>query len=158
MRLKLPERPPRSEVNHRKGGIPLARNILKTTILPIGLAGLWITASEFVRNEIFFKSHWTGHFRSLGLEFKTLPLNGALWMVWSFILAYAIFFLLRHMSLKRAMLLAWLTAFVLMWVTAFNLQVLPVKLLMAAVPLSLLEVAVAGLIIKTLESLRRSGG
>jgi len=37
-----------------------------------------------------------------------------------------------------------------MWITVYNLQVLPVRLLIVAVPLSLLEVLVAGIIIRKL--------
>jgi len=35
-----------------------------------------------------------------------------------------------------------------MWITAFNLQVLPLNLLILAIPFSLIEVLVAALIIK----------
>jgi hypothetical protein len=69
-------------------------------------------------------------------------------MIWSFTLAYVIFKLSQKFSFKEAILLSWLAAFVMMWVTVYNLQVLPLKLLVAAVPLSLFEVAVAGFIIK----------
>ena len=121
---------------------------MKKTALPIALAGIWITASEFVRNQFLFNSYWVDHFRSLGLKFETLPLNGILWMIWSFLLAYGIFELLRKFSFGKTILLAWVPAFVLMWITIFNLQVLPLKLLVPAVPLSLIEVAIGGLIIR----------
>ena len=118
-------------------------------IIPIVLAGLWITFSEFVRNELLFKNYWVQHFDSLGLHFQTLPLNGIFWLIWSFILAYVIFKLLQKFSFAEAMILAWLTAFVMMWLTIYNLQVLPLALLWFAVPLSMVEVLVAGWIIKS---------
>jgi hypothetical protein len=127
---------------------------MKKAILPIALAGIWITASEFVRNEFLFKRYWVDHFDSLGLRFTTHPLNGVLWMIWSFLLAYAIFRLLQKFSFRETLCLAWLPAFVMMWITIFNLQVLPPKLLWPAVPLSLIEVAVAGAII---QKIRKSG-
>ena len=121
--------------------------IMKKIILPVFLSGIWITFSEFIRNEFLFKSYWVDHYQSLNLKFETLPLNGILWAIWSFILAYVIIQLLQYFSFLRTLLIAWLTAFVMMWITIYNLQVLPLMLLLAAVPLSLLEVVVAELII-----------
>ena len=113
-------------------------------------AGIWITVSEFLRNEILFKNYWVEHYGSLGLKFATLPINGLLWMVWSFALAFMICKLLEKFSFHETMILAWLSAFVMMWITIYNLQVLPILLLIPAIPLSLVEVIVAGWIIKRL--------
>ncbi len=125
--------------------------IMKKTIVPILIAGIWITISEFVRNEFLFKKYWIEHFDSLGIEFETLPINGILWMVWSFFLAYVIFKLLEKFSMKETIFLAWLPAFVMMWIAIHNLQVLPLKLLIAAVPLSLVEVAIAVVIVEKIK-------
>jgi hypothetical protein len=122
----------------------------KTSWKAVIAAGIWVTISEFVRNEFLFKSYWASHFSAIGLTFETLPLNGLLWMAWSFVLSYLIFRLLQKFSFKETVFLAWLAAFLMMWITAFNLQVLPVSLLLFAVPLSILEVTVAGLIIEKL--------
>ena len=130
---------------------------MKKTILPVLFSGVWITVSEFVRNEFLFKSYWVDHYQSLNLKFQTLPLNGILWTVWSFILAYVILELLQKFSFLRTLLIAWLTAFVMMWITIYNLQVLPLMLLLAAVPLSLLEVVIAELIIKKCRGRNQSG-
>lgn len=123
---------------------------MKKAILPILVAGVWITISEFVRNEFLFKSIWVKHYHSLGLVFSTEVFNGIMWMVWSFLLAWLIYRLLPKFSFLETIFLAWLPSFVMMWITIFNLQVLPLLLLIAAVPLSILEVLVAGWIIKTL--------
>ena len=123
---------------------------MKERILSVVVAGIWIVVSEFVRNEFLFKSYWIDHYNSIGLEFQALPLNGILWLVWSFILAYLIFRLLQKFSFSETVFLSWLAAFVMMWITIYNLQVLPVRLLIVAVPLSLLEVLVAGIIIQKL--------
>jgi len=122
--------------------------MMKKTIVPVVLAGFWITLSEFVRNEFLLKKVWSNHFASLGLTFETLPVNGVLWMVWSFCLAFFLFRLLRYAAFKEAVALTWLVAFVMMWITIYNLQVLPLTLLAAAVPLSVVEVAVAGFVIR----------
>jgi hypothetical protein len=79
-----------------------------------------------------------------------MPVNGLLWLIWSFILAYTISKLLPKFSFKETIVLAWLSAFVMMWFTLYNLQTLPLPLLLFAIPLSFLEVFVAGVIIKKL--------
>lgn len=120
----------------------------KINWLKILAAGFWIVVSEFIRNEFLFKSYWVDHFNSLNLTFETLPINGLLWTVWSFGLAFLISKLLTKFSSRETIVIAWLTAFVLMWITAFNLQVLPLPLLIFAIPLSLFEVWIATLILK----------
>lgn len=121
---------------------------MKEKIFSVVAAGVWIVVSEFVRNEFLFKSYWVDHYNSIGLKFETLPLNGILWLVWSFAMAYLIFRLLQKFSFSEAVFLAWLAGFVMMWITIYNMQVLPVRILIVAVPLSLLEVLVAGVIIR----------
>lgn len=111
--------------------------------MPILLSGLWITISEFIRNELLFKSYWTNHYQSLHLIFETKPINGMLWMVWSFLLAFFLSKMIVKFSKLEAIGLTWLVAFVMMWITIFNLQVLPITLLLFAIPLSLLEVWIA---------------
>lgn len=121
---------------------------MKNPLLAVFAAGIWITLSEFIRNEFLFKSHWVEHYQTLGLIFATRPVNGILWMLWSFMLAYVIYHLLDKYAYFKAVLLSWLTAFVMMWVTVYNLQVLPLRLLIFAVPLSLFEVWLAAVIIR----------
>lgn len=123
---------------------------MKSSILSIMLAGLWISISEFVRNEFLFKKYWTDHYSSLGLSFETLPINGILWFVWSLLLAFIIFKLLPKFSFIETVILTWLAAFLMMWITAYNLQVLPINLLLFAIPLSIIEILVASLIIKSI--------
>jgi hypothetical protein len=121
---------------------------MKKTYLTIMLATVWIGISEFLRNEFLFKSLWDAHYRQLGLEFKTLPINGILWLIWSFLLALIINEILKKFSTLKTFFLTWIMAFLMMWLTVYNLQVLPPQLLLFAIPLSSLEIAVAVLIIK----------
>lgn len=107
------------------------------------ITGIWVNFSEFFRNELLFKSYWTNHYQSLGLTFPSQPINGALWGVWGFVFAGIIFMLSRRLSLLNTVIIGWVMGFVLMWITLWNLSVLPIGLLVYAVPLSLLEVAVA---------------
>jgi hypothetical protein len=123
-------------------------NYLKKTILPIFLATVWISVSEFVRNELLVKSYWTEHYQSLGLVFPSEPINGAIWGVWSLFFAIAIFIIAKKFTLLQTTFLAWFVGFVLMWVVVGNMGVLPDGLLYIAVPLSLLEAFLATFIIK----------
>jgi hypothetical protein len=116
--------------------------------LAISLAGLWITFFEFLRNELILKEIWVNHYSSLGLIFETLPLNGILWLFWSFILAILIYKLNEKFSFEETAVISWLFAFFMMWVVTFNLQVLPFNLILFAIPLSVIEIIIAILIIK----------
>lgn len=123
---------------------------LRGTILPIFLATIWISISEFVRNEFLVKSYWIEHYKELGLVFPSEPSNGAVWGIWSLLFAISIFIIAKKFSLIQTFMLSWLVGFVLMWVVIENLSVLPIGLLSLAIPLSLLEAFVAALIIKKL--------
>jgi hypothetical protein len=123
----------------------------KKTILPVLLAGIWISISEFVRNEFIVKSYWTEHYQDLGLIFPSEPLNGAVWGIWSLLFAIAVFIIAKKFTLIQTTILSWFVAFVMMWVVIANLAVLPYGLLWYAVPLSFLESFVAALIIKAFQ-------
>jgi len=120
------------------------------TVLPILLSTIWISVSEFVRNELLFKSYWTDHYASLGLVFPSELKNGLIWGLWSLLFAIAIFIISRRFSLWQTTFLSWLVGFVLMWVVIWNLNVLPPGLLYVALPLSLIEAFVAAWIIERL--------
>jgi hypothetical protein len=121
---------------------------LRTTILPVFLATAWISISEFVRNEFLFKSFWTDHYNDLGMVFPSEPINGAIWGIWSLMFAIAIFILAKKFNLVQTFLLSWFVAFIFMWLVVGNLGVLPYRILIFAVPLSLLEAFLATVIIK----------
>lgn len=123
---------------------------MRKTVLPILLATVWISISEFMRNEFIAKSLWTGHYEKLGLVFPAEPVNGAVWGLWSLLFAIAILIISKKFSLLQTTFLSWFVGFVLMWVVAWNLSVLPLRILFIAVPLSLLEAFVASFIIKKL--------
>ena len=61
-------------------------------LLPVLAATLWISISEFVRNELLLKSIWVSHYQSLGLDFPSALINGAVWGLWSLLFAVAIFY------------------------------------------------------------------
>jgi len=121
---------------------------LKKTILPILLATIWISVSEFARNEFLVKHYWTNHYEGLGLTFPSEPVNGAVWGLWSLLFAIAIFVISRKFSLLQTTFLSWFVGFVLMWVVVWNMAVFAVEILVYAIPLSLLEVWLAAVIIR----------
>jgi hypothetical protein len=123
---------------------------LTKTILPVFLATIWISISEFVRNEFLIKSYWTEHYNNLGLVFPSEPINGALWGVWSLLFAISIYIIAKKFTMLQTTLLSWFVGFVLMWVVIGNMGVLPFEMLYIAVPLSLLEAFLASFIIKKL--------
>ena len=117
-------------------------------IIPILLATVWISISEFVRNEFLVKQQWVAHYQQLGLQFPSSAVNGAVWGLWSLLFAVAIAILSKKFAFFQTAFLAWFVGFVLMWVTIGNLGVLPYGILAYAIPLSLLESFVAVWIIK----------
>jgi hypothetical protein len=120
-------------------------------IIAVLLATIWISISEFVRNQFLLKSFWTEHYQSLGLVFPSEPVNGAVWGIWSLFYAIAIFFIAKKFTLVQTTFLSWFVGFVLMWLVVGNLGVLPYRLLLYAIPLSLLEAFLAALIIKKID-------
>ena len=122
-------------------------NLIKF-FLSVLVATIWISLSEFIRNEYLIKSYWTAHYQSMGLTFPSEPINGAVWGVWSLMLAIAIFIIAKKFSLAATTFISWLMAFVMMWVVIGNLHVLPLGILAYAIPLSLLETLGATWIVK----------
>lgn len=127
-------------------------------ILAVLSATIWISISEFVRNEFIVKSYWTKHYQDLGLSFPSEPINGAVWGIWSLLFAVAIFVIAKKFTLLQTALLSWFVAFVLMWVVIGNMGFLPYRLLYFAVPLSLLEAFIAALIINKISGIPSPGG
>jgi hypothetical protein len=125
-------------------------NFLKKTLTPILLATVWISLSEFARNEFLLKDHWVAHYEQLGLVFPSEPINGAMWGVWSLLFAIGIFIISKKFSLWETTGLAWLMGFVLMWVVTGNMMVLPFSILPFAIPLSALEAFLAAFIMHRL--------
>ena len=121
---------------------------IKEMILPILLTTIWISISEFVRNEFLLKSYWTEHYENLGLVFPSEPINGAVWGLWSLCFAIVIFIIAKKFTLLQTALISWFLGFVLMWLVVGNMNVLPFGILPFAIPLSLLEAYIASLIIK----------
>ena len=130
-------------------------NAIKKVIFPIFLATIWISISEFVRNEFLLKFSWSEHYSNLGLVFPSEPINGAVWGIWSLIFTIIIFILFQRFTFWQTVGIAWLAGFVLMWLVTGNMLVLPFGILPLAVPLSILEVIIATWIIQKLTTLKK---
>lgn len=124
------------------------------SVLPILAATAWISISEFVRNEFLFKSFWVDHYRDLGLVFPSDPVNGTVWGIWSLVFATAIYIISRRFSLLETWLLSYVMGYILMWLVVWNLNVFPIRLLIFALPLSLLEAYLAAWIILKLSPVK----
>ena len=125
---------------------------LKNCFLPILLAAIWISISEFIRNTYLLHNYWTDHYRNLGMTFPEGPVNGAVWGIWSLFFAIGIYIISQKFSLLQTAFLAWFAGFVWMWLVIGNMGVLPFGILPFAIPLSLLEAFLAALIIKKLSA------
>lgn len=120
---------------------------IKKTVLPILIATIWISISEFFRNSILLHNFWTEHYETLGLTFPEQPINGAVWGIWSLCFAIANYIFSKKYTLLQTAILSWFIGFVFMWLVVGNLGVLPFGILLFAIPLSLLEAFVATYII-----------
>lgn len=127
-------------------------DIIKKAVFPILIATIWISLSEFIRNEFLLKAYWTEHYESLGLTFPSEPINGAIWGLWSLCFAIGIYFISRKFTFIQTTAIAWFLGFVLMWIVTGNMNVLPFGILFFAIPLSILEALVATYIIKKLSA------
>lgn len=125
--------------------------MIKKKVLPIFISTIWISVSEFTRNEILFKTYWTSHYENLGMIFPSEPLNGAVWGIWALVFSVVIFTISKKFSLIQSFLLAWTIGFLMMWIVIGNLGVLPFSLLIYAIPLSILEVFLSCLIMHKLK-------
>jgi len=119
----------------------------KKIVLPVLAATIWISISEFVRNEFLLKDYWIDHYHSLGLTFPSAPGNGAVWGLWSLVYAIVIFTISKKFSLIETTIISWTVGFVMMWLVIGNLNVLPYGIILYGIPLSILEALLASFII-----------
>jgi hypothetical protein len=117
-------------------------------IIAVLLAGLWINANEFVRNQILLNGDWVRHYQAMGQVFPAAPVNALVWVVWGFVFAGVVYAIAKKFTLMPTFVLAWVLGFVMMWLVIWNLNALPMAILPAAIPLSLIETFGAAYICK----------
>ncbi len=122
--------------------------VVKKQVLPVLAATIWISLSEFFRNEFLLKQHWIQHYTDMGQQFPGSSVNGAVWGVWSVVMGMLVLVILQKFSYFQTVFIVWMASFVMMWLAVGNLGVLPFSILPYAIPLSLLEVFVATAIVQ----------
>jgi len=127
-----------------------ARTGAGRTALAVGVAGVWLGLCEFARNQLLLAAQWQGHYRAMGLEFPSRPVNGMMWMAWSFLAAGVVYAIARRFGLWQTTFIAWLLGWAMMWVVLWNLLVLPLSILPVAVPFSFVEALGAAFICRKL--------
>ncbi|RAP32446.1 hypothetical protein DID75_04955 [Candidatus Marinamargulisbacteria bacterium SCGC AG-410-N11] len=116
---------------------------MKQTFLAILLTGVWMNLSEFIRNELLFKSYWVDFYTTIGLPWPSAPINGAVWCLWSFLFSVGLIELIKYFSILKSSLISWGLAYALMWIVLLNLGVMPKQLLIWAIPWSFIQVLIA---------------
>lgn len=122
--------------------------MIKHTVIPIVSGAVWISLNEFVRNEVVLKSYWVNHYAGLGFTFPSDPINGALWGLWSLVMAVVFFLLAQKFSYRDTFLTGWVAGYVAMWLVIGNLGVLPLAILPVAVPWSIAEALGAAYLVR----------
>ena len=102
--------------------------------------------SEFVRNEFVIKHVWVKGFEEIGLSFPSAPINGVVWVIWTFIFCAVLSVLNMKFNALKSTVICWVTGFGLLWIAMWNIGILPKGLLYWAVPWSFVEVYVAAFI------------
>jgi hypothetical protein len=73
------------------------------------------------------------------MTFPSAPVNAVVWVIWGFVFALMIYLLSRKFSLVETTFISWVMGFLMMWLVTWNLNVLPLSILVFAIPLSLVE-------------------
>ena len=114
--------------------------------LAVVVSGVWMNLSEFVRNEFVIKHVWVKGFEEIGLSFPSAPINGVVWVIWTFIFCAVLSVLNMKFNALKSTVICWVTGFGLLWIAMWNIGILPKGLLYWAVPWSFVEVYVAAFI------------
>ncbi|MEZ4918099.1 MAG: hypothetical protein R2792_03245 [Saprospiraceae bacterium] len=125
---------------------------MKKTVLPILAATGWISISEFVRNEFFLKKDWVSHYENMGLVFPSEPVNGAVWGLWSLLLAIAIYILSKKFNLLQTAFFILVYGLCVSVGSCWEYGCASFQILYFAIPLSLLETYIASWIIHKLSN------
>ena len=125
----------------RSEGLPMKR-----FWIAVVASGMWMNLSEFIRNEFVIKHVWIKGFEEIGLSFPSAPVNGLVWVIWTFIFCAVLTTLNMRFNALRSTIICWVTGFGLLWIAMWNIGILPKGILYWAVPWSFVEVYVAAFI------------
>jgi hypothetical protein len=118
----------------------------KKAIWQILIVSLWINIFESLRWILFAKPDIDMHFKAANLVLPNGPINNILWLVWGIIIAVMIFIISKKYKVLQTTFIVWVTVYVMLWIALWNFAVLPIKILLLAVPLTFINVLVGALI------------
>ena len=119
---------------------------MKRFWIAVVASGMWMNLSEFIRNEFVIKHVWIKGLEEIGLSFPSAPVNGLVWVIWTFIFCAVLTTLNMRFNALRSTIICWVTGFGLLWIAMWNIGILPKGILYWAVPWSFVEVYVAAFI------------
>ena len=118
----------------------------KKAIWQILLVSLWINIFETLRWMLFARPYIDMHFKAANLVLPNEPVNNILWLIWEIIIAVMIFIISKKYKVLQTTFIVWITVYVMHWIALWNFAVLPINILLLAVPLSFINVLVGALI------------
>lgn len=111
-------------------------------------AAVWLSLLEFLRDQYLVQSYRIEQNQLHGSMYREEPLMGSAAGIWSLFLAIYIFLVTRKLGNWYATIAAFSGCLLLMWVINGDLRVMPVRLILFAIPLILLESFIAVWIIR----------
>jgi len=121
------------------------------------IAGLWINISEIFRYFVFVMPMMRSTFGQIS---NVAPMNlsvFAMWGIWDTILMVTVtgFFWIAFdrfgnslLVVLKAAIFVWAGIFVILWLGLFNMNLAPISVLLVALPLALVEMIIAGFIVR----------
>jgi hypothetical protein len=133
----------------KQGG---AMTIKGKTGWQILLVAIWINISGTVRWMLFAKPKLDVLYKGMGREFPNSLATNLLWTLWGVLAALLIVFLTKKFAMLQTVVLSWLSVFAMHYILLWNYAVMPLDLLLIAVPWTLVEFFVAALIANKLQN------
>jgi hypothetical protein len=110
------------------------------------IVSLWVNIFETLRWILFVKPDIDIYFKSANLVLPNGPINNMLWLIWGIIIAVMIFIISKKYKVLQTTFIVWVTVYVMHWIALWNMAVLPINILLLAVPLTFINVLVGALI------------
>jgi hypothetical protein len=95
---------------------------------------------------LFARPYIDMHFKAANLVLPNEPINNILWLIWGIIIAVMIFIISKKFKVLQTTFIVWIIVYVMHWIALWNMAVLPINILLLAVPLTFINVLVGALI------------
>ena len=96
--------------------------------------------------DVICKTRYDIHFKAANLVLPNEPINNILWLIWGIIIAVMIFIISKKFKVLQTTFIVWIIVYVMHWIALWNMAVLPINILLLAVPLTFINVLVGALI------------